>query len=498
MAGFAAGAIVGMFSPVLWPSQNNDTKLLQMLYGLSSGVCFTFAALVRQQKEKIYKAISDADEAIIREGLKGDFTVFQAQQLMNAKISLAETVNSRPDQERPRWMQQFGLHSLVNLPAVQEAVIDVTPAPRQLSGIPNPDIAAINEDAVQEIVNPGIMSVLQDVANQYPGYIRLDPEWIDDLCDASALHNMSDRSNHHFMLVGGTQSGKSTLAGVIINKIASQSQGASIVIGSDPKDQVTRWLCKFSRKFDGMKQLGDWIRVATEVISMRKDEIGNNGGSTKNIPELFLVQDEVDTCYGGGKGFPGLVDKETAGNLQALWNYIIKFTAGLKCHGIFMGQSPLSEATGFSRPNLKNICFMALGQMSSYILGKPADFINAKPDIIEVLKQVCEMLDKQGVRYALIVPTRGNPFVALIPQFDIEGMEQKQQPAPQQAPAQQTQQDTSDWLETIKQWHRELGRKPTVEELKDLWLRITGQELKEVGAFYILESLGYKVQDGEL
>lgn len=38
-----------------------------------------------------------------------------------------------------------------------------------------------------------------------------------------------------------------------------------------------------------------------------------------------------------------------------------------------MGQSPLSGETGFSRPSLKNVCFIAMGQTSSYILNHPQD-----------------------------------------------------------------------------------------------------------------------------
>ncbi|MCG6138946.1 MAG: hypothetical protein MET45_30925, partial [Nostoc sp. LLA-1] len=186
-----------------------------------------------------------------------------------------------------------------------------------------------------------VIANLQAIAQAYPKYIRLDPDWIDELCIAASHQNMSKRSNHHFYFAGGTQSGKSTLAGVLINKIAAHSHGAAAVVGSDPKDGVTRWLCKFSRKFDGMETLGQWVTFASTLIDKRKEAIAQSG--TDPMPELFMLQDEVDSVYGGGKGFPGKVSKKQAEELQALWNYMIKFTAGLKCHGIFMGQSPLRD-----------------------------------------------------------------------------------------------------------------------------------------------------------
>ncbi|MFM8007840.1 MAG: hypothetical protein ACKO86_23530, partial [Dolichospermum sp.] len=96
-----------------------------------------------------------------------------------------------------RWIQEYGLHGLVELPQIQQAVIE---QPRRLQGsiIPNPNIASVNEDAVQEIINPGVMAVLQELAAQYPEYIRLDDRWVDELCDSSSCQNMSNRANHHF------------------------------------------------------------------------------------------------------------------------------------------------------------------------------------------------------------------------------------------------------------------------------------------------------------
>ncbi|WP_375511788.1 hypothetical protein [uncultured Nostoc sp.] len=491
MGMFAATAIAGTFTPVIFPNQPNPSKLIQQIWGLFASGCFTAAAYTRKQKEKDYQAITTANHTIVKEHLKGEFAYEQSKQQIDSKRQLAAYVNSLPESERERWMQAYGLHGLVKLPQIQQAVIEA-PA-RQLTGyVPTPDIADVNEDAVQAIINPGVMQILEDMAMQYPQYIRLDPEWIDELCDSASLHNMSDRANHHFMLVGGTQSGKSTLAGVIINKIAAKSQKPAIVLGSDPKDAITRWLCKFSRRFDGMEKLNEWVKFAVKVVERRKQEIGELA-STNGIAEIFFVQDEVDTCYGGGKGFPGLIPKETALELQSLWNFIAKFTGGLKCHGVFIGQSPLSEATGFSRPNLKNLCFITLGQLSSYILGKPADFLNVKPEIVELFKQICELLDKEGMRYALVIPTRSNPYIALIPTFNIEGTEQKYNKPPEPS----SEQYTGDWYEEIKLWVDKLGRQPTTAELKAVWLELVGKELNDNGVALLMEHLGFKDLDHE-
>ena len=486
MGAFAVAGIGFTFTPVICPQQRPEVKLIQSVFGLFSSGCFTLSAMERKGKEKDYQAISYAHHEIVKEGLKGDFAFEQSRQQIESKRRLATYVNGLPLEERHQWAVQYGLHGLIELPQVQHAVVE---QPRQLPGrIPSPGVAEFNQDAVQEIINPGVMSVLQELAAQHPEYIRIDEQWVDELCDSSSLQDMGNRANHHFGLWGETQSGKSTLAGVIINKIAAQSQGAAYVIGSDPKVFVTRWLCKFSQKFDGWKTLSDWVTFATKVIDQRQQEFQHNRKGT-GLPEIFLVQDEVNVVYGGGEGVEGIVPKKVALNLCGMWNYIINFTAAMKIHGIFMGQNPLSGYTGFSRPAYKNICFIALGKVSSYILGKPADFLNVKAEVIDLLKKVCELLDKGGVRYALVIPTRGNPYVALIPTFDIDSLEQTTQ---SQADDEQETKDATNWYEILVEWVTRLERQPTPQELKAAWKQLTGQELNDNGVVLLMEKLGFK------
>jgi hypothetical protein len=469
--GIAAAA--GTILPIVWPNQIKEVKLIENIAGLSFATCFTAECFRRERKEKTYQSIDEANYQIVKEGLRSTFVYEKAAQEINSKRELAAYVNGLPMQERGRWMSQYGLQGLVELPQIQQATIE-QPTTRQLPsarGIPNPEIAEFNEDAVQAIINPGVMAVLQELSAHYPEYIRIDGEWIDELCDSSSLQVMGKRSNHHFSFWGETQSGKSTLAGVFINKIAAKSQSPAIIIGSDPKNYLTVWLCKFSRKFDGFKgSLDDWVNFATKVIDARQNEFKDNKKG-EGLPELFLIQDEVNVVYGEGKGLLGQVPKETALSLCAMWNFIINFTAAMKVHGIFMGQNPLSGYTGFSRPALKNICFLALGKVSNYVLTKMPEILNVKSETIELLSNACELLDKEEVRYALVVPTRGNPYVALIPVFDIDGLEQSQE-----SQEVQPQEDINPYP-VMRNWIAQLGRNPTDSELVQAWEEVTGNAL---------------------
>lgn len=470
-------AAVGTVLPILWPNQIKEVKLIENIAGLSFATCFTAECFRRQRKEKTYQSIDEANYQIVKDGLRETLNYELSMRKIEAKRDLAARINSLPPHERQRWMEEYRLHGLVEIPQVQQAVIE----PKQLPssrGIPSPEVAEFNEDAVQAIINPGVMAVLEELAAKYPEYIRIDGDWLDELCDSSALQNMGDRANHHFGLWGETQSGKSTLAGVIINKIAAQSQGAAYVIGSDPKNFVTRWLCKFSKKFEGLESLPEWITFATKIIDERQQQFEHNRKGT-GLSEIFLIQDEVNVVYGGGKGLPGTgkkqVTKETAVNLQGMWNYVINFTAAMKIHGVFMGQNPLSGCTGFSRPSYKNICFIALGKVSSYILSNPSDFLNVKAEILDLLKEVCELLDKQGVRYALVIPTKGNPYIALIPVFNIDDLEQTEKPQDTQPTHQEP--EAVNPYQIIKDWIGQLGRNPTDSELTQAWQQVKGETL---------------------
>ena len=485
LLGILAAASVGStIAPMLAPSLPKEIKLISNIWGVIMGAGFTFECDRRQRKEKFYNSLEEADYRLITEGNRGTFVTFKAITDINSQRELATYINELPIEERGRWVDKYALHGLVELPQIQQATVE-TPARRLPSTIPNPEIAEVDEELVQAIVNPGVASILQDLAAKYPEYIRIDDNWVDELCESSACQNMSDRANHHFSFWGETQSGKSTLAGVFINKIAAQSQGAAMVFGSDPKNFVTRWLCKFSRKFDGFKEnLDQWIVFATRVIDARQEQFKDNRKGD-GLAEIFLIQDEVNVVYGEGKGLPGQVTKKTAEELLAMWHYVINFTAAMKIHGIFMGQNPLSTYTGFSRPSLKNMCFICLGKVSSYVLNNPTGFLNVKSEIIDLLKNTCELLDRANTRYALVVPTRGNPYVALIPQFDIDSLEQNQESKPEPK-------DTTDWYEVLCKWIQELGREPTDNELKAVWRQITEQELNDDGVKLLREQINNK------
>jgi hypothetical protein len=85
------------------------------------------------------------------------------------------------------------------------------------------------------------------------------------------------------------------------------------------------------------------------------------------------------------------------------------------------------------------------------------------------------------------VPTRGNPYVALIPTFDIEGLEQKSTTKNQPGTI-----DAVNWYEELQTWFNSLGRQPSDQELQEQWEKITGKTLNAKGIALLQEKLAGK------
>ncbi|MBG1271535.1 hypothetical protein F8S12_36805, partial [Nostoc sp. WHI] len=181
---------------------NTDRITTGMLLGAGT-VCaglFGVSAQISESKEKVYKSLQEADLKALKQHLQGQAAYDYVTTAIAAKRRVADYVNRLPVNERPRWITEYQLQGLVTLP--EPPAQQLPPRP----GIPNPDIADIDEELVQSVINPGAMKVMHVIAANYPEYIRIDGAWIDELCNAASNQNMTLRSNHHFYLSGGTQS----------------------------------------------------------------------------------------------------------------------------------------------------------------------------------------------------------------------------------------------------------------------------------------------------
>lgn len=449
----------------------------------------TAACWSQRKKEGFYKAMDTAQELQLKSHLQGMEAFYAATGKMQRQNNVvAWILRNTPQWQWERREHEFGLQGL--FPRMEQPV-EAIALPDSLE-LPTPAIAPIAPAEVERVTRPPMSAQLMGLAQAAPEYVRLDPNWIDELCDAASNPNMSKRFNHHFYISGETQSGKSTIAGVIINKIAAKSSQPATVIGSDPKDGVTSWLCQFSWKFDGWASLDDWIDFAFDQAEKQK----NTYSQSPDVGEIFFIQDETDSAFNNGKGYLGFrgavkkVQAEQAARLQSLWNFLVKYMAGCRGHFIGLGQSPLSGDTGLSRPAYKSVCFLALGSTANYIFDHPQDFLNINKDAMEVLQTAYELMVKDGQRCALVIPMRGNPYVALIPQFNIPERWSQSDRSPSTNSLEQPEQDiqlSDRWYQDLQFWAISLVREPSAQELAEKFFQLTGYELTNEGLLELLD-----------
>jgi hypothetical protein len=491
---FLTSFAIGFGSALLFAgSLDKLSKAMLTTTGMAGLACYTVNCKLSEKVRKVDSALETVQWESMKYQLKEEEEVYQlAAEVDGATRKVELILNKSNPWEWGHWARRAGVES--NMPPLQDLTAEPVEQPVSAS-IPSPNVAPIDQSQVDSVVAPDLLVKLDQLSAAYPQYIRVDAIWIDELCDAASNSNMSKRFNHHFCITGETQSGKSTIAGVIINKIAFKSETPSTIIGNDPKDGVSRWLCKFSYRFDGVETIDNWIQFAFQKANDQKKAYASN---PKEVGELFFVQDEVDSVYNNGKGFLGFlgadkkVQSSQAQSLQSLWNFLIKYMAGAKGHYIGIGQSPLSGDTGLSRPAYKSCCFIALGNTANYIFDHPSDFLNVNKETQEVLQQAFELMTSAGQRCALVIPMRGNPYVALIPQFDVDGYQaQSTEVEIDKIEATEHVLKTVDQLmEEMISWMQSLDELPSPQSIASEWASLSGKPPSEKLLKIILDKLG--------
>jgi hypothetical protein len=491
---FLSTAVVTMGSALMLSgSLDKISKALLTTTSVASLACYTINCKVTEKARAVNKVFEEIQWDSMKYSLKEEEEVYElAAQINGASRKVEVILNKSNPWEWQHWARQGKVVEI--FPPVGDLTGEQIEQPTVANNVavPQAQVNTFTQETVNSVVAPDEMAQLQTLAAAYPNFVRIDSDWLDELCRDASNPNMSKRFNHHFCITGETQSGKSTIAGVIVNKISANSGKPSTVIGSDPKDGVTRWLCKFSFLFEGYQQVDNWIQFAFRQAEEQKKAYAKNPEETG---ELFFIQDEVDTTFGNGKGFLGFqgANKKLAASqaqsAQSLWNYLVKFTAGMKGHYIGLGQSPLSQDTGLSRPAYKSVCFIALGSTVDYIFEHPADFLRVNKETQEILNDAAEFMKNAGLRFALVVPMRGNPYIALIPQFDIESM--------QVSTNVKEIADSDPNLKTLPQleaemmeWVQNLDELPSPVQVKEKWESMSGKPLEANQLKAILKGLG--------
>jgi hypothetical protein len=444
MGAFAAAGIGFTFAPVIWPQQKPEVKLVQSVFGLFSSGCFTASALDRSQKEKDFQAISQANHALVKEGLKGEFAFEQSKQQIEAKRKLASYVNGLPVEERGQWMQQYGLHGLVELPQIQQAVIE-QPAAQQ-------------PPALKGSFNPG-QSTFEQISDDLA--VSVDHTWMD-----AKFINASKA------VFGPKGSGKSVYLAYEAIAFLTHFPDGELRIGDKHFDEdESQWLPGVPtdvllNQFVAKKpdQILKMFRRAKQLLDYRIEK-----GIKQNHSEcqpFKLICDEFE-------GFVmGLTDAEKAEVMNIIAQtqdegrkYLINITLGM--------HSLKKERIGVDSSVLFQMDVLCLGSALADPNTKfPADF-EAKRLLQEQMELQRTLKKSQG--FACVVRKLGEmakveviPFLDLSKfSFDVESPESSEV----------TQHDNPNPYQIIKDWISQLGRNPTDSELIQAWQQVTGASL---------------------
>ena len=462
MAGFALTAVAGCFAPVMWPHQNNSVKLIQQIYGLFSGACFTAAALVRKQKEQTYQAIGAANHKIVTEHLKSVFTFEQSRQQIESKRELAGYVNSLPMDERMRWARQYGLEGLVELPVIQQATIEAPAVTRQIPSSFNSSQSSFEQ----------ISSDLETPVD----YAWMDAKFI----------------NASKAVFGPKGSGKSVYLGYEAIAFLTHYPEGELRIGDKHYDEEeSQWLPGVPtdvllNQFVAKKSehILKMFRRAKQLLDHRIDN-----GIKQNHPECNPFKLICDEFEGFITNLSDSEKKEVMGIIAQTQDegrkYLINITLGI--------HSLKRERIGIPSDVIFQMDIMCLGSALADPNTKfPAD-IEAR-NLLQLQMEMQNTLTKQQ-GFACVVRKLGEMAkVRVIPYLDLSQftfeINQPETNATKQPPK-----DTSNWYELIENWAKELGRKPTANELRKVWLELTGQALTEKGVNLLLDKLDSPVVD---
>jgi hypothetical protein len=440
-------AAVGTILPILWPNQIKEVKLIENIAGLSFGACFTAECFRRQRKEKTYQSIDEANYQIVKEGLRNTFVYEKAAQEINSKRELAAYVNTLPIEERGRWMQQYGLSGLVELPQIQEAVIEQPTQQPALKGSFNPSQSSFEQ-------------ISDDLA------VAVDYTWID-----------AKFVNSSKAVFGPKGSGKSVYLAYEAIAFLTHFPDGELRIGDKHFDEdESVWLPGVpsdillnqyvAKKPD---QILKMFRRAKQLLDNRIE----NGIKAKH-PECVpfkLICDEFE-------GFVmGLTDAEKSEVMNIIAQtqdegrkYLINLTLGM--------HSLKKERVGIDSSVLFQMDVLCLGSaLADPQTAFPADF-DKKPLFQKQMELQRTLKKSQG--FACVVRKLGEMAkVEVIPFLDLNQFSFDVDPSPatetQETPQQEP--ETVNPYQIIRGWIDKLGRNPTDSELIQVWQQVKGEAL---------------------
>lgn len=214
----------------------------------------------------------------------------------------------------------------------------------------------------------------------------MNDNWIDDILKSPHIH-----------LAGETGSGKSTFALMLISKLIKMETGADFWLidpkhkASDPAWPIDPFVKDIGVVISGLMKLVDMLDVRKNDINYHPDKDANQ----------IIIIDDWDWIYEH-------YGKEAVSVIRIL----IKIGRALNFRVLLIGQSTLSGDTGLSRSDYSNMNSVCLRREAYQMLKMLQSLTTTEK---HSYREKLATMEKNGQRYALIVPYSGLPIVKEIP-----------------------------------------------------------------------------------
>jgi len=481
--GITLAAISLPLTALIAPNQSTDMKLWELGLGSLFGGCGAFVAKEREDIENRHSSFLDLHREHEKGSIKNEFGFYSATQEMRGELNLAGAINAlQQPSARLRYMNKFQLQGLIEPPQreVQTATIDTTSEP-----IP---ITATRKARIDG-----------------------DIQWLLQIAVELTDPILSKRKHHHFIVHGGTQSGKSTLVSALIilasSLLAKQDTPTEINL-IDPKFPETDWFIEPS--YQDYSEVLDGLQHTFEQLQELKTQAKKAGVSLSDTRGFhFVVIDEQDNIFSNGQGYPDKIDKNDVKRILNLEKALIKEGASYNFCQIVIGQSPLNTDSGFNRSIYRNVTHIVLGDTA---LTWCQDMSFPYKEHAQRLIGEIGKFQRAKERFGLIMPKGGIPFVTRIsPEIrqiidyeksktatsvedeETHSDETDSTPKLTTDPKQQVSKADINLLHTIQTWYfgvfKEFGHYPNDATLAQAWSELTGETLSENGINYLRERI---------
>ena len=472
-----ATAIALNLSPILCRDiLNKNAKLALSFFGC--GFAIACCRLPKyDHEEKLKKTYQETDIKLLSTEINGVINYHRTTQEIQNKRNLGSIIERLPEHQIDAFAAEYGVTSI----------------------LPQYYIEADNDQEPQR--QPLVISSdpLRPTIYTEP---EADFEWLNTVA-YQFTRPQGQRLIEHVLVAGESQSGKSTLIALLLSLIhgAYDHQGLALTINLiDPKYPMSD--TAYEPSWKGYGEVMEGMRSAIAELRQRKKtarEAKKLGASIPVFDPYLTILDELDTCYGGGKGYGSDISKDDAVELIGMIKQILNEGAAYNVRFFGIGQSPLSGDNGLSRAAARQAVRIILGDVARAWCTDPQfPFKKLAGDFHDYLQG--KLLE--GKRVAMVVMGRGEPLVTEIGKISFDKSPGRPDATTQATPEvtpQASPESTNKGEQFDKVFITVLGflqahpEKNSPENVRIIWESLTGKPLGEIALNYLYDKLQEKL-----